>query len=62
MVRYITDSMDMKLSQHWEMVKVSGAWHAAVHGSQRVGHDLAIEQQQIVYCVCAYVCVYPTPS
>ena len=35
----ITDSMDMNLSKLWETVKGSGAWHAAVHGSQRVGHN-----------------------
>ena len=29
------------------MVKDREAWHAAVHGSQRVRHDLMIEQQQI---------------
>ena len=29
----ITDSMDMSLCKLWE------AWHAAIHGSQRVGHD-----------------------
>ena len=28
----ITDSMDMNLSQVWETVKVSEAWHAAIHG------------------------------
>ena len=28
----LTDSMDMNLSQVWEIVKDRGAWHAAVHG------------------------------
>ena len=28
----ITDAMDTNLSQLWEVVKDTEAWHAAVHG------------------------------
>ena len=31
----ITDSMDMDLSELWEMVEDRGAWHAAVHGVKK---------------------------
>ena len=40
----ITDSKDMNLSKLQEMVEDREAWHAAVHGVKRVGHNLATEQ------------------
>ena len=43
----VTISMDMNLSKLREMVRDREAWRAAVHGVQRVGHDLVIEQQQL---------------
>ena len=45
----IADSMDMSFSQLQEIVKDKEAWHAAVHGVQRVGHDFATEQQWLVH-------------
>ena len=41
----ITNSMDMSLSELQETVKERGARRAAVQGLQRVGHNLATEQQ-----------------
>ena len=39
----ITDSMDMSLSNFREIVKYREAWHATIHGSQRVRYNWATE-------------------
>ena len=42
----ITDSMNMNLSKVWEIVEDRGVWCIQSMRSQRVRHDLVIEQLQ----------------
>ena len=44
----IIDSMDMNLSKLQEIVKDREAWCAAVHGLQRVRHDLVTKQEDSI--------------
>ena len=44
----ITNTMEMGLGGLWDLVIDREAWHAAVHGGHRVGHDWATELNWLV--------------
>ena len=51
----IINPVDIKLNKLWETVEDRVAWCAAVHGSQRVRHNLATEQQSLWRTVWSFL-------
>ena len=50
----ITDKMDMNLGKLQGMVRDREAWHAAIYGAQRVGHNWETEQQDTLLFLTCY--------
>ena len=58
----ITDSMDVSLSELWELVMDREAWHAMIHGVARVRHDWVAELNW-TECICSVaLCVLSIPQ
>ena len=57
----ITDSMDMSLSELWELVMDREAWHAVIHGVTKNQTQLNDWTEQSVKCtvtLCLKKCIY----
>ena len=50
-----TDLMDMSLSKLWELVLDREAWHAVIHGAQRVRHDSVTKAPSTIYEHSSYL-------
>ena len=50
----ITYAVDMNLGKLQGMVRDREAWHAAIYGAQRVGHNWETEQQDTLLFLTCY--------
>ena len=57
---HITHSMDVSLSKLQELVMDREAWHAAVHGSQTVGHNWGLKRTELNWTEKEFLVFFPS--